>query len=181
MLCTATQPALGPIFREFCPTYTSTELCPKALQEAALFRRVTFCRAGRLTSAQLAQQLQGLHQVLCVVNTRKEAQKIYSPLPFRTVAERFHLIDQQTKPVYIPLGEGEKLVEQLYQGYSSRTLFRQLGQYGVSIYEPHVQVLLGKGVLDVLDNGCAILRDTSYYHPETGLSMDITAGDGIFL
>ena len=327
VLCTATQPVLGPIFREFCPTYTSIELCPKALQEATLFRRVTFRRAGRLSSAQLAQQLQGLHQVLCVVNTRKQAQEIYSllpregsfhlstlmypahrqqvlstirqrlhdglpcrvvstslieagvdvdfpqvyreqagldsmlqaagrcnregkrpvaesivtifqgesappaqfsaaiaagnlvleqqsdlcsqtaisayftewmdlkgkdaqdasgilslmedlrsPLPFRTVAERFHLIEQQTKTIYIPLGEGTELVHQLVQGYSSQILFRKLGRYGVSVYDRHYQALMNLGLLDVVNDDCAILRDTSHYNPETGLSMDLPSG-----
>lgn len=332
VLCTATQPVLGPIFREFCPTYASTELCPKSIQEATLFRRVTFRRAGQLTSAQLAQQLQELDQVLCVVNTRKEAQEIYSllpkegsyhlstlmypahrqqvlstirqrlhdglpcrvvstslieagvdvdfpqvyreqagldsilqaagrcnregkrpvsesivtifqgegappaqfsasvaagnlvlerysdlfsqeaisayftewldlkgrdaqdaagilslmedprtPLPFRTVAERFHLIDTQTKTVYVPLEDGAELVQQLAQGFSSRSLFRKLGRYGVSVYEPHYQKLLSLGLLDVVNDDCAILRDTSHYHSETGLSIDLPSGSAIML
>ena len=99
-----------------------------------------------------------------------------SPLPFRTVAERFHLIEQQTKTIYIPLGEGAELVHQLAQGYSSQSLFRKLGRYGVSVYDRHYQALLSLGLLDVVNDGCAILRDTSYYNPETGLSMDLPSG-----
>ena len=33
--------------------------------------------------------------------------------PFRTVAERFHLINSPTVTVYIPVGEGAALVERL--------------------------------------------------------------------
>lgn len=33
--------------------------------------------------------------------------------PFRTLAERFHLIDAPTRTIYIPLGEGAELVERL--------------------------------------------------------------------
>lgn len=332
VLCTATQPALGPIFREFNPAYAATELCPPHLQDAPLFRRVSFRQAGQLSCVQLAHQLQALHQVLCVVNTRKEAQALYallpedgsyhlstlmypahrqqvlstirqrlkaglpcrvvstslieagvdvdfphvyreqagldsilqaagrcnregkrrafesivtifqgesappaqfsrsiaagkqaldrysdpfsqsaisayftewlelsgkqaqdaagilplmedprSFLPFRTVAERFHLIDDRTKTVYIPLEEGAQLVRQLEHGPVSQTLFRKLGRYSVSIYEPHFQALLGLGALKVLDDGCAILQNTNYYHPDTGLTMDIPSGIANFL
>lgn len=44
--------------------------------------------------------------------------------PFRTVAERFHLIDSPTRMVYIPLGEGAALTERLRAGESGRSLFR---------------------------------------------------------
>lgn len=54
--------------------------------------------------------------------------------PFRTVAERFHLIESPTTTVYLPLEEGAGLVELLRSGQYSRTLYRRLGQYGVSVY-----------------------------------------------
>lgn len=80
VLCTATQPALSPLFREFAPELPITELCPMDGEVWDAFRRVTFRRAGQLTWAELAEQLQAREQVLCIVNTRAAAQEIYRRL-----------------------------------------------------------------------------------------------------
>lgn len=100
-------------------------------------------------------------------------------LPFRTVAEQFRLIDVPTRTVYIPMEDGEMLVEQLRQGERSRSLFRQLGQYGVSIYEQHYRALEQAGDLEVLEDGSAVLWNIGLYSEQTGLSL--TADDGKFL
>lgn len=101
--------------------------------------------------------------------------------PFRTVAERFHLIDSPTRTVYIPLGEGKALVEQLRAGASSRKLFRQLGQYGVSIYEKHFAALEEAGDLEILEDGSAILRNMALYSEKTGLSLEVDSGKVLFI
>ena len=101
--------------------------------------------------------------------------------PFRTVAERFHLIDTPTRTVYVPWGEGAGLIEQLYAGGGGRTLFRQLGQYGVSVYEQHFAALEAAGDLEVLENGAAILRNPALYAAETGLSLEADSGKGLFI
>ena len=92
-------------------------------------------------------------------------------LPFRTVAERFHLIDDASKTVYIPLDEGEALSQRLLSGERSRKLFRSLGQYGVSVCETQFQTLLRSGSLTPLDEDSAILADTGRYSAETGLCL----------
>ena len=101
--------------------------------------------------------------------------------PFRTVAERFHLIDTPTRTVYIPLGAGAELVAQLHSGGGGRALFRKLGQYGVSIYEKHFAALDQAGDLEILENGAAILRNTTLYSEKTGLSLDADSGKGLFI
>ena len=101
--------------------------------------------------------------------------------PFRTVAERFHLIDSPTRTVYIPWQKGAELVEQLRTGGGGQTLFRQLGQYGVSIYEKHFASLEAAGNLEILENGVAILRNPALYFEETGLSMEADSGKGLFV
>ena len=77
VLCTATQPALTPIFQEFAPELPVTELCPPEQFLWDVFRRVTFRQAGRMTYEELATQLQEQDQVLCIVNSRKSAQEIF--------------------------------------------------------------------------------------------------------
>lgn len=76
VLCTATQPALNRLFKEFMPD-PAIELCPQTVYRPELFRRVTFRRAGKLTWPALADQMNGQEQVLCIVNSRKSAQAVY--------------------------------------------------------------------------------------------------------
>lgn len=102
-----------------------------------------------------------------------------SPLPFRTVAEHFHMIDSPTKTVYIPQGDGEKLLEQLHFTGASRSLYRKLAQYAVNVYEHQYQELLRAGSIEPLDDDSAVLRDGTKYSDKTGLSMN--AGDMRFL
>ena len=87
VLCTATQPALNGLFRDYL-SEAPRELCPEALSADPIFRRVRFERAGTLSWDALCAQLNGAEQVLCIVNSRKSAQEVYARLEG---AGRFHL------------------------------------------------------------------------------------------
>ena len=108
-------------------------------------------------------------------------------MPFRTVAERFHFIDQNTNTIYIPYGEGAALVEQLRAGECSKALYRQLGRYAVSVYEPHFRALSAAGVLltarevPALDAHSAILNDIRLYSETLGLSLEPEGGKAEFI
>lgn len=102
-------------------------------------------------------------------------------MPFRSVSERFHLIDSPTKTVYIPLDGGVPLTDRLRAGERSQALFRQLGQYGVSLYDQHYQALRSAGDLEELEDGTAVLANLSLYSRETGLSLDADFGKGLFV
>lgn len=80
VLCTATQPSLGRLFKEYAPDLTIRELCPNRDDMYNKFRRVTFKQDGRLTDEELAQKLNNENQVLCIVNTKAQAQRIYNLL-----------------------------------------------------------------------------------------------------
>ena len=330
VLCTATQPALSPLFQEFAPELPMEELCPIKPEEWDAFRRVTFRKVGKLSHEELAMKLQEKGQVLCVVNTRAAAQEIFQRLtgegnfhlstlmypahrravldevrrrlreglpcrvvstslieagvdvdfpavyrdeagldsilqaagrcnregdrppddsvvtifrgegkisslfatavgsgrsvldryediasreavhayfsmlldlkgkaaqdtqhilslmgselfPFRTVSERFHLIDSPTVTFYVRLDEGAELVEHLRAGERSRALFRQLGQYGVSVYPQHLEALDRAGALKQLEDGSVILTDLTLYSNSTGLSLAADSGKGLFV
>lgn len=101
--------------------------------------------------------------------------------PFRTVAERFHLIENDTRTIYVPVGEGAALVERLRQGERSRELFRKLGQYGVSVYEQHFRALCAAGDLELLDKEIVVLANPALYSEETGLSLEADSGKGLFV
>lgn len=322
VLCTATQPALSPLFQEFLPGAVIPELCPASILRSPVFRRVRFEKAGTLSWPQLHQRLRSTAQVLCVVNSRKNAQAVFEgiqgdggyhlstrmtpshrkavlaeirrrlkeglpcrvvstslieagvdvdfPLvfreeagldsilqaagrcnregrrpvsesvvtvfqaetappqmfsaaiaagqeamdqyedlsgpdavscyfhalldlkgrraqdqkgilpriqegdfPFRAAAEKFRLIEEDTRTVYIPMGDGEALAARLRQGERSRQLFRELGQYGVSVYTQQFQTLDEGGALELLEDGSAILTDLSLYSRDTGLTFNV--------
>ena len=330
VLCTATQPALSPLFQEFAPELPMEELCPIKPEEWDAFRRVTFRKVGKLSHEELAMKLQEKGQVLCVVNTRAAAQEIFQRLtgegnfhlstlmypahrravldevrrrlreglpcrvvstslieagvdvdfpavyrdeagldsilqaagrcnregkrppedsivtifqgedppprlfetsigagkivldhcqdvssraaihtyfstlldlkgaeaqdahhilplmeseffPFRTVAERFHLIESPTTTVYLPLEEGAGLVELLRSGQYSRTLYRRRGQYGVSVYPQHLAALEQAGALEHLEDGSVVLRDIGLYTQTTGLTLEPSGGNALFI
>lgn len=88
LLCTATQPVLGDLFRRFCPDQRITELCPQVEEYFRSFRRVTYRNGGVMSEETLAEELRQLDQALCIVNTRKAAQTLYARLPEEG---RFHL------------------------------------------------------------------------------------------
>lgn len=335
VLCTATQPALQPLFAELAPSLYIQEICPNTQALYQFFRRTTLCLADTMTEEALACCLNRQPQTLCVVNRRSTAQKLYallqpegayclttllcpadrkrllqeirtrlkegrpcrvvstslieagvdvdfptawrekagldsilqtagrcnregtrpvseslvtifelegqrppamlrthleafedtlkkfpdpaSPeaieayftffrkikgeaaldqqgvlhafqkgikgcaLPFAQASETFHLIESPTRSLYIPIGEGQALVEKLRSGFVSRTLYRQLGQYAVSLYPDHLKALLDAGAVQATDNETYILKDPSLYSSQTGLLHDVESGKGIFL
>lgn len=334
VLCTATQPSLDDLLRDYAPSCPATELCPQTAALYDKFRRVCFHRAGMLTDEALAEELSGQEQVLCIVNSRKAAQTIFARLhregsfhlstlmvpaqrqallreirqwlkvglpcrvvstslieagvdvdfsavyrelagldsvlqaagrcnwvgkrraedssvtvfertelppllfctavgaawealagdrdpgapetmnryfeklrdltgsaidkqgvvdafekgiagcglPFRTVAEKFHLIDQNTRTVYVPFGNGKALLEQLQTQGGTRALYRKLGRYAVSVYDQHFQALYAAGALltakdiPALDPDSAILNDMTLYNETIGLSLEPETG-----
>ena len=101
--------------------------------------------------------------------------------PFRAVNERFHLINSPTVTVYIPKDQGAGLVERLRGGERSRNLYRQLGQYGVSIYEQHFNALVQAVDLERLEDGSVILSNLGLYSEHTGLSLKADSGKGLFI
>ena len=338
VLCTATQPILNDLFTKYVPGVKITELCPGTDRLFSLFRRTTFKNAGQLDTDTLSSELASLPQVLCIVNSRKAAQTIYSKLPaegsfhlstlmypahrrsvlaeirqrlkeglpcrvvstslieagvdvdfpavfrelagldsilqaagrcnregkhtpeesivtifegasdtpqmlkvnigatrealkngadpalpdtvnhyfreyrdlfdsdinsraidkygvisafekglqgcrlpFRTVASQFHLIDDASKTVYIPRGEGAGLIKRLQKGEHTRELFRKLGQYGVSIYEKHYKNLLNAGFITPVDDESGILTDLKLYNNAMGLMLSPDFGTDIFV
>ena len=104
------------------------------------------------------------------------------------MAENFHLIDQNTRTVYVPFGGGAALVEQLKEGECSKGLYRKLGRYAVSVYEPHFQkstmprgALLTAREVPALDEDSSILNDMSLYSEMTGLTLEPETGKAEFI
>ncbi len=108
-------------------------------------------------------------------------QKMNAPdCPFRSIADEFHLIETSSRTIYIPLETGASLVEQLRAGQIDQNLFRNLSKYSVTVYENQFCQLETAGALEVLDDGSAILLNTSLYDPQTGLARTAESGSGLF-
>lgn len=101
--------------------------------------------------------------------------------PFKTVAERFHLIDEASCTVYIPLDEGAQLCEKLLSGRAGKQDYRRAGQYGVSIFEHHYRALLSAGDITPLDESSAVLVNLNLYDPQKGLSLQAENGKADFI
>lgn len=333
VLCTATQPVLLDLFQQFCPELQIKELCPQVADAFQKFRRVTYRDGGILSDEALAEELSQQNQILCIVNTRKAAQKIYALipregsfhlstlmypahrkavlgtirqrlrdglpcrvvstslieagvdvdfpavfreiagldsiaqaagrcnregkrsaeesivtffqsenpvpvlqktniqaarealqgncdpgdpetmqqyftslrsligdrtdktnsvkalreglhgclLPFETVAQNFHFIDQTTCTVYVPKGEGAAVCQPLLDGTAKREDYRKAGQYGVNIYDQHFRDLLVAGDIQPLTGNSAVLTNLSLYDQEMGLSLKSDPGKAEFI
>lgn len=92
--------------------------------------------------------------------------------PFETIAKEFHLIEKQTKTIFIPVEkDADQLAQRLRRGERNQKLLREIGPYCVSIYENQYRALNKINALEVLDSEIAILADLSLYNEKTGLSI----------
>ncbi len=133
VLCTATQPALGRLFKQLAPTLVQREIAPDPDGLFDDFRRVSFRREGVFTPEELAARLAEAEQVLCIVNTRKRAQQVYEGLPEEG---RFHL-----STLMIPTDREETLNvirARLRTGQVCRVVSTSLVEAGVDVDFPSV-------------------------------------------
>ena len=322
VLCTATQPVVEPLLKEYLPNAPIRELCPEPERMYQVFRRTSYIDDGKLSDEELISELKSREQVLCVVNSRRQAQKLYAALKdapgafhlstmmipfdrkrvlrevrnrlkdglpcrvistslieagvdvdfpevyralagldsiiqsggrcnregkrprekstvhifrtetkaprmleqnisaaertlqrcsvadspeaiheyfrfllytlkdgkqldekdiiacaeklmFKTLAERFQLIEGAGYTIYVPVGEGAALVNDLRRNGPNRKLLRKLGQFSVGVYQQYFDDLNRAGLLEMISDNAAILCDISLYSRQTGLPFDI--------
>ncbi|KAI4439039.1 CRISPR-associated helicase/endonuclease Cas3 [Schaedlerella arabinosiphila] len=77
VLCTATQPALKSLLSQEIKV---TELCPRMEEQFAFFRRTSIENLNKISEEELIQRLEREHQTLCILNTKKRAQKMYQSI-----------------------------------------------------------------------------------------------------
>ena len=102
-------------------------------------------------------------------------------IPFRTVAEDFHIIKDAAKSILIARDpEARQLAERLRRGERSRKLMRLAGLYSVNVYEHTYEELRGAGLLDVIDEEIAVLADEGRYLEKTGLNIRVGRGEAVY-
>ena len=102
-------------------------------------------------------------------------------MPFREISEKFKLIKEDTKSIFIPFDENAKVIEQkLLDGEISRSLLRKANRYMVNVYFDDYRKMLATQKIKMVDESIAVLVDLDIYNAKTGLSQEIEEGTGIF-
>lgn len=93
---------------------------------------------------------------------------------FRTAGTVFQVIDQKTKSVIVPYGQGKELIERLGDRHTlgeEIKLLKEAQQYSVNLFENVFNRLAGEGALVSLgETGVVILKD-EYYDPWAGVKI----------
>jgi len=130
VLCSATQPSLGDLFPK---EIAVKEICENTKDLYVFFKRTKILSIGEIEDSGLAERLNTENQVLCIVNTRKQAQNIYKLL---NEENRFHL-----STLMYPLHRKKvlrEIRERLNAGLPCRTVSTSLIEAGVDVDFPVV-------------------------------------------
>ncbi|MCD6394559.1 MAG: CRISPR-associated helicase Cas3' [Planctomycetes bacterium] len=93
--------------------------------------------------------------------------------PFREVANRFRLIEDDHKPVIVPRdAEAEKLIQQIRYADCLRGFSRKLQKYTVQINQREWDRLRDAGCLDMVHETFPVLTCPHLYHEKTGLNLN---------
>ncbi|MDR3242729.1 MAG: CRISPR-associated helicase Cas3' [Clostridiales Family XIII bacterium] len=131
VLCTATQPSLD----QFLPDEIKRNEIVDAPEELyTFFRRVTIENLGLLNDESLFERLQECEQVLCIVNTRKQAQNLFRML---TREEGCYHLSTLMTPIHRKWIL-RKIRGRLKQGKSCRVVSTSLIEAGVDVDFPVV-------------------------------------------
>jgi CRISPR-associated endonuclease/helicase Cas3/CRISPR-associated endonuclease Cas3-HD len=167
VICTATQPNLNGLLDERVKPVEIMR-SPQELYEE--FRRVRVTDLGNLDDADLSARLKGHRQVLCIVNTRKHAQKLYEQLS--ESGNCYHLSARMC-PVH-RREQLKKIKELLKEGAECRVVSTQLIEAGVDIDFPVVYRAMGGMIFDEWDDPLSLPAVDKYF--EKLYSYD---GDGL--
>ena len=136
VLCTATQPSVGRILDEISPGIRVRELCPEPEKMYLDFRRVVYVDEGYLSDEELVNHLRAYLQVLCIVNSRRQAQQLYRELSSEEMEGVYHL-----STMMIPRDRKEvlgRIRKRLIEGEKCRVISTSLIEAGVDVDFPAV-------------------------------------------
>lgn len=102
-------------------------------------------------------------------------------LELKSIAEAFHMIESDTRTVYIPTKENVDDLALLRKGMVSRGLMRCLGRSAVCVYPWDWEKLIEAGKVERVAGNHGILTDVSLYDPACGLRMEVEFGAGLWI
>lgn len=113
---------------------------------------------------------------------KKKIIKGLEKLEFSSVADRFRLIENNTKSIYILTEENQKEINELRNGRYTKELFRKLQQYSVNLYDYDFKKLDEACAVEYINESFYVLSDSSFYSEKTGVVFpDDNRVKGIFL
>lgn len=133
VLCTATQPALEDVFREYDPAAVFQEICPDVPGKYELFRRTRIRDKGMLTMEELVGIFMDNRQMLCIVNRRRTAQELYEQIKGEGSYCLTTLLCPADRKKQI-----QEIRERLQQGQPCRVIATSLIEAGVDLDFPTV-------------------------------------------
>lgn len=98
-------------------------------------------------------------------------------LPFEEVAKSFHLIEDNTKAIYV-LSKAPELANRLREGERKRELFQQLQPFTVSLYNRELKEL--EHQFERIDDQILILTVNDFYDEKIGVDLTLKGGAGLF-
>jgi len=131
VICTATQPNLNGFLDE---SVRPVEIMRSPQELYEIFRRVHVTDLGDMEDADLSVRLNAHKQVLCIVNTRKHAQKLYEKL---SKSKGCYHLSARMCPVH-RRNKLNKIKALLKEGAECRVVSTQLIEAGVDIDFPTV-------------------------------------------
>lgn len=138
LLCTATQPALNDAETFRKARLEPREIAPEPQTLQRQFRRVEVIKHQKtMDNPDLAQSLATERQVLCIVNTRRQARELFEELRALVGGEGLYHLSALMYPAH----RSQKLAEikdALYEGRPCRCVSTQLVEAGVDVDFPVV-------------------------------------------
>ena len=102
-------------------------------------------------------------------------------MPFPEIAEKFKLIKEDTKSIFIPFDETARDIEKkLLEGEISLSLLRRANRYMINVYLETYKKMLAAQKIKLIDESIAVLVDLDIYDARTGLAQEVKEGTGIF-
>lgn len=117
-----------------------------------------------------------------IVKSFEEGRENHWSFPFKTAAEKFCIIENNTWTVLVPRDDRSREIAALFgrpDFRPGRAIFREMGQHCVSIYERHFQELSPS--LHVVGEKLALLTVPELYDQNTGLRFENDGGYGVFI
>ena len=114
-----------------------------------------------------------LHSRIDNFDKKQMQELLYKPeCEFEEAAHQFHLIDDQTTPVFINWDDSIKLYEQLVSRGPSYTLMKKLAQYSVNIRKRDFEKLNSIGAIEEPFENIYAITNPIFYKADTGLTID---------
>ena len=120
----------------------------------------------------MAAYFKQLHCRIDNFDKQQMQELLYKPAcEFEEAANRFHLIDDQTKPVLVNWHDSMNLYQRLLSEGPSYQLMKQMAQYSVNIRKHDFDMLQSIGAIEEPFENIYVITNPAFYKDDTGLSI----------